>query len=336
VGDVATEAACTAIVADAATDGLDGVVCNVGIGRGGGLARTTADEWDMTLNVNLRSHFLVARAAVPVLEPGGAIVFIGSVAGLQPGSRLPAYDASKAGLIGLCRHVALEGARRDVRANVLAPGLIDTPLGRIASAGDRRASARRYPRPAGHRLGGRVGGDVPPVIGGELRDRPGAGGRRWPHPDLTHNCLQTSGPCGSRLRRTTGDGWQDRGVVDDYEQAANAARRDGRPAPRHRSGERTLGAMARAATSWSRCSGRCRRCSGSPTTPWSITAATSMGSNSCTTSTAVAINKVSGAAGARPVRRSAPRLLAAQADLLALQPGMSVLEIGTGPGTSPR
>jgi len=147
VGDVATEAACAAIVADAAIDGLDGVVCNVGIGRGGGLARTSADDWDMTLNVNLRSHFLVARAAVPVLEPGGAIVFIGSVAGLQPGSRLPAYDASKAGLIGLCRHVALEGARREVRANVLAPGLIDTPLGRIASRG--RPSRERTPVPLG-------------------------------------------------------------------------------------------------------------------------------------------------------------------------------------------
>ena len=147
VGDVSSEAACAAIVADAAGDGLDGVVCNVGIGRGGGLARTSADDWDMTLNVNLRSHFLVAREAVPVLQPGGAILFIGSVAGLQPGSRLPAYDASKAGLIGLCRHVALEGARREVRANVLAPGLIDTPLGRIALRG--RPSRERTPVPLG-------------------------------------------------------------------------------------------------------------------------------------------------------------------------------------------
>jgi NAD(P)-dependent dehydrogenase (short-subunit alcohol dehydrogenase family) len=67
------------------------------------------------------------------------------VAGLQPGSRLPAYDASKAGLIGLCRHVALEGARTGVRANVLAPGLIDTPLGRLASRG--RPSRERTPVP---------------------------------------------------------------------------------------------------------------------------------------------------------------------------------------------
>jgi NAD(P)-dependent dehydrogenase (short-subunit alcohol dehydrogenase family) len=147
VGDVTSEADCAAIVAAAARDGLDGVVCNVGIGRGAGLARTSAEDWDTTFAVNLRSHFLIARGALPVLRAGGAIVFISSVAGLQPGSRLPAYDASKAGLLGLCRHVALEGARREVRANVVAPGLIDTPLGRVASRG--RPSRDRTPVPLG-------------------------------------------------------------------------------------------------------------------------------------------------------------------------------------------
>jgi NAD(P)-dependent dehydrogenase (short-subunit alcohol dehydrogenase family) len=126
---------------------LDGVVVNVGIGRGVGLAGTSADDWDATMAVNLRGHFLVARAAVPHLHDGGGVVFIGSVAGLQPGSRLPAYDASKAGLIGLCRHVALEGARQGIRANVVAPGLIDTPLGRQATRG--RPSRGRTPVPLG-------------------------------------------------------------------------------------------------------------------------------------------------------------------------------------------
>jgi NAD(P)-dependent dehydrogenase (short-subunit alcohol dehydrogenase family) len=147
VGDVTSEDACVALVSDAARDGIDGLVLNVGIGRGGGLAKTSADDWDMTFAVNLRSHFLIAREAMPRLEPGSAIVFISSVAGLQPGSRLPAYDASKAGLIGLCRHVALEGARRGVRANVLAPGLIDTPLGRWATRG--RPSRDKTPVPLG-------------------------------------------------------------------------------------------------------------------------------------------------------------------------------------------
>ena len=97
----------------------------VRIGRGGGLAHTTAEDWDLTFAVNLRGHFLVARAAAPHMAEGGAFVFVSSLAGLQPGSRLPAYDASKAGLLGLSRHVALEGARRGVeggheRGQVLA------------------------------------------------------------------------------------------------------------------------------------------------------------------------------------------------------------------------
>jgi NAD(P)-dependent dehydrogenase (short-subunit alcohol dehydrogenase family) len=74
-------------------------------------------------------------------------VFISSIAGLTPGSQLPAYDSSKAGIIGLCRHVAFEGARKGVRANVVAPGLIDTPLGRLATAG--RPSRAKTPVPLG-------------------------------------------------------------------------------------------------------------------------------------------------------------------------------------------
>jgi len=110
-------------------------VLNVGVGAGMGLRGTTPEHWDAVFAVNVRSHFLACRAALPLMEAGAAIVFISSVAGLRPGSRIPAYDASKAALGGLCRHVAAEGARRGVRANVVAPGLIDTPLGRWATQG---------------------------------------------------------------------------------------------------------------------------------------------------------------------------------------------------------
>ena len=135
IGDLAQADECVRVVDAAAAElgGLDGVVLNVGIGAGLGLEETTTAIWDRVLAVNLRSHFLVSRRALPTLPPGASIVFIGSVAGLRPGSYVPSYDASKAALLGLARHVALEGARRGVRANVLAPGLIDTPLGRVAS-----------------------------------------------------------------------------------------------------------------------------------------------------------------------------------------------------------
>ncbi len=87
----------------------DGIVLNVGVGYGMGVAGTTPEEWDRTFELNLRAHFLLVRRALVILPDGGSILFIGSAAGLRPGSRIPAYDASKAGLIGLSRHVAVEG-----------------------------------------------------------------------------------------------------------------------------------------------------------------------------------------------------------------------------------
>lgn len=137
VADVRDAEACEAMVAGAAEalGGLDGLVCNVGIGAGRWLGDTSPEQWDEVFAVNARSHFLTCRAALPVLDDGASIVLVSSVAGLRPGTRTPAYDSSKAALAGLGRHVAFEGARRGIRANVVAPGLIDTPLGRLATAG---------------------------------------------------------------------------------------------------------------------------------------------------------------------------------------------------------
>jgi NAD(P)-dependent dehydrogenase (short-subunit alcohol dehydrogenase family) len=149
VGDVTDAEMCRAFVDEtvAAFGGIDGLVLNVGIAAGRRLEGTTAAQWDYTFAVNLRSHFLICQAALPVMEQGSSIVFIASVAGLSAGSQIPSYDASKAGIIGLSRHVALEGARKGVRANVVAPGLIDTPLGRLATAG--RPNRAKTPVPLG-------------------------------------------------------------------------------------------------------------------------------------------------------------------------------------------
>jgi len=130
--------------AAATMGGLDGMVLNVGIGVGAlGLRDVRPEDWDRTLAVNLRGPMLCCQAALPRLEDGSAIVMISSIAGLAAGSRLPAYDASKAALGGLMRHVALEGAPRGIRVNIVAPGLVDTPLGRLATQGrPTRARAR--------------------------------------------------------------------------------------------------------------------------------------------------------------------------------------------------
>jgi NAD(P)-dependent dehydrogenase (short-subunit alcohol dehydrogenase family) len=134
--------------AERALGGIDGLVLNVGIGAGGPwLSGTTPEMWDRVFAVNIRSHMLAVRAALPKMPEGSSIVFVSSVAGIKPGSRLPAYDASKAAIAGLCRHVALEGERRAIRANVIAPGLMDTSIGRLASRG--RPGRAKTPVPLG-------------------------------------------------------------------------------------------------------------------------------------------------------------------------------------------
>jgi NAD(P)-dependent dehydrogenase (short-subunit alcohol dehydrogenase family) len=147
VADVSRAEDCAAVVAgaEARLGALDGLVLNVGIGEGRRLEGTSVEDWDRTFAVNVRAHFLVCQAAMPNFADPAAVVFISSIAGITPGSSLPAYDTSKAALGGLCRHVAHEGARRGIRANVVAPGLMDTPIGRAASAG--RPSRNRTPVP---------------------------------------------------------------------------------------------------------------------------------------------------------------------------------------------
>ncbi|MDZ4775696.1 MAG: SDR family oxidoreductase [Alphaproteobacteria bacterium] len=148
--DIASPDSITRMIAEAVDklDGLDALALNVGVGVGAlGLEGANADDWDTTLAINLRGPMLCCRAALPHMTDGGAIVFISSIAGLKPGSRLPAYDASKSALHALMRHVAFEGARRGVRANVVCPGLMDTPLGRAATQG--RPSRGRTPTPLG-------------------------------------------------------------------------------------------------------------------------------------------------------------------------------------------
>jgi NAD(P)-dependent dehydrogenase (short-subunit alcohol dehydrogenase family) len=146
--DVSDAEACARLVTASieSLGGIDGVVANVGIGLGrGNLAGTHAAQWDAVFDVNVRSHFLIAQAALPALGEGASIVLISSIAGLKPGSRLPAYDASKAAVFGLCRHIALEGSRLGVRANVVVPGLVDTPLGRAATEGRPSRGRTRVP-----------------------------------------------------------------------------------------------------------------------------------------------------------------------------------------------
>ncbi len=115
--------------------GIDGMVLNVGTFGKTGLNGVSAEEWNRIYDVNVRGPMFCCRQALDKFESGGSIVFISSIAALKAGSQMAAYDSSKAALGGLMRNIAHLGARRGIRANLVYPGLVDTPNGRAAGAG---------------------------------------------------------------------------------------------------------------------------------------------------------------------------------------------------------
>lgn len=108
---------------------LDILVNNAGIMREGTVEETSLDDWHDQIRVNLTIPFLLARHAMPMLRISkGAIVNVGSIEGLGNNPRHPAYGASKAGLHGLTRAMAVDHGPDGVRVNAVAPGWIDTEL----------------------------------------------------------------------------------------------------------------------------------------------------------------------------------------------------------------
>ena len=112
-----------------ATGQLDILVNNAGVMREGTVEETSLDDWHLQMQINLTVPFLLIRYAMPLLRATrGAIVNVGSIEGLGNNPRHPAYGASKAGLHGLTRAVAVDHGSDGVRCNAVAPGWIDTPL----------------------------------------------------------------------------------------------------------------------------------------------------------------------------------------------------------------
>ena len=112
--------------------GLDILVNNVGGSHPGGAADMPEEVWDRQIDFNLKTAFLGCKHAVPLMEArgGGAIVNLSSIAGLRmlAGRAHIAYTAAKAGVIGLSKSVAIQGAARGIRCNTVVPGLMHTPL----------------------------------------------------------------------------------------------------------------------------------------------------------------------------------------------------------------
>jgi NAD(P)-dependent dehydrogenase (short-subunit alcohol dehydrogenase family) len=128
--DATDATAVDALVAQAAEDmgGLDGVVHCVGSVLLKPAHRTTPEEWHHTLATNLSSAFWVLRAAARVMTGPGSIVLVSSAAAAEGLPNHEAIAAAKAGVEGLARAAAATYAPRRLRVNVVAPGLVDTPL----------------------------------------------------------------------------------------------------------------------------------------------------------------------------------------------------------------
>jgi len=116
--------------AHAFTDTLDAVINNAAVQIAKPLIETTAEEWDLVMASNLRSVFLGAKLAYPLLKArgGGAVVNVSSVHAVATSANIAAYAASKGGLLALTRAMAIEFAPDNIRVNAILPGAVDTPM----------------------------------------------------------------------------------------------------------------------------------------------------------------------------------------------------------------
>lgn len=130
--DVTDGADCQAAVTQvtAALGGLDILVNNAGVIRRASVVESCEEDWDLVMNVNVRSIFLISKYAIPVIAKagGGAIINMASGWGLRGGRRAAAYCAAKGAVVNLTRAMALDHAEQGIRVNCVCPGDTDTPM----------------------------------------------------------------------------------------------------------------------------------------------------------------------------------------------------------------
>ena len=139
--DVSKAGACKRVVDEtvAAFGAVDVLFNNVGIQSPTSYLNvedTPEELWDLILAVNLKSYYLMAKYAIPEIRKrgGGAIINTASVQGLQSQPLVPAYAASKGGVLSLTRNMALDYAKDNIRVLAVCPGAIDTKMVRTAAS----------------------------------------------------------------------------------------------------------------------------------------------------------------------------------------------------------
>ena len=143
--DVADPESARALV-EAAGD-IDILVNNAGLTRDGLIARMSDDDWRAVIETNLSSVFYTCRAvARPMMKKrAGAIVNVSSIVGVHGNGGQTNYAASKAGIIGFTKSLARELGSRNVRANVVAPGYVQTQLTEVLPEEARQAMLQQTP-----------------------------------------------------------------------------------------------------------------------------------------------------------------------------------------------
>lgn len=126
---------------------IDILVNNAGITRDGLMMRMTEQQWDMVINVNLKSAFNFTHALTPIMmrQRSGSIINMSSVVGVSGNAGQANYSASKAGMIGLTKSMAKEIGSRGIRVNAIAPGFIITDMTGALSEEVRNEWAKQIP-----------------------------------------------------------------------------------------------------------------------------------------------------------------------------------------------
>lgn len=161
---------------------IDVLVNNAGITRDGLMMRMSEQQWDMVINVNLKSAFNFIHAVTPIMmkQKSGSIINMSSVVGLSGNAGQANYSASKAGMIGLAKSIGKELGSRGIRANCICPGFIITEMTGVLSDEVKQKWAEQIPLKRGGTpedvanaalflasdLSSYITGEVIPVTGG--------------------------------------------------------------------------------------------------------------------------------------------------------------------------
>ena len=152
VADLVEPAAIKEAVSQAVAQlgGLDVLVNNAGYDNEQTVQRTTLDEWQRVMDLNLRAVLLLCQESAPyLLDGGGKVINVASMFGLVSVRGEAAYTASKHAVVGLTKALALEWARKGVQVNALCPGFVETDMLATATAVESAAAYMREATPMG-------------------------------------------------------------------------------------------------------------------------------------------------------------------------------------------